>query len=68
LVEQERGKGFGYQALNAIIDWAMAQQSVKVITADCLIDNKPSARILEKVGLREVKREKGLIYWVLMKS
>jgi [ribosomal protein S5]-alanine N-acetyltransferase len=67
LVEQERGKGFGFESLKAIIDWANSKVDVKVIRANCLISNKPSARILEKAGMKEVNREKDLIYWELIK-
>ncbi len=67
LVEKERGKGFGFEALKAMIDWAISQDNVKVIRADCLISNEPSVRILEKVGMREVKREQDLISWALVK-
>lgn len=63
LVEHERGKGFGFEALKAIMDWLSFQESVKVIKADCLINNKSSARILEKVGMKEVGRDNDLIYW-----
>ncbi|QAA32189.1 GNAT family N-acetyltransferase [Clostridium manihotivorum] len=65
LVENERGKGFGFEALRAITDWAFSQKNVKVIKADCLIDNRPSARILEKVGMKEINRDQDLIYWEL---
>lgn len=68
LVESERGQGFGFEALKAIIAWALSQESVKVIKADCLIDNKPSARILEKAGMKEISRDKELIYWEMAKT
>lgn len=62
LVEHERGKGFGSESLNAIMDWLNFQESVKVIKAECLINNKPSAQILEKAGLKEINRDNELIY------
>lgn len=65
LVELERGKGFGFESLKAIIEWASSQVSVNVIKADCLLDNKSSARILEKVGMKEINRDHELIYWEL---
>lgn len=68
LVAQERGKGFGYQALQAIVAWALSQPNVEFLKAECLIDNKASARILAKSGMREEKRENGYIYWVLRKA
>ncbi len=68
LVEHERGKGFGSESLNAIMDWLNFQESVKIIKAECLINNKPSAKILEKAGLKEVNRDDELIYWKFIKS
>lgn len=65
LVENVRGQGIGSEALKAIVDWALSHPSVKIIKADCLLDNKASARILEKVGMREVNRNNELIYWEL---
>lgn len=68
LVEAERGKGYGFEAARAIMDWTIAHEEVKVIKADCLIDNIPSVRILEKLGMREINRDNELIYWELKKA
>ena len=68
LVENKRGKGFGYESLNAIMDWLNLQESVRIIKAECLISNKPSARILEKSGFKEINRDSELIYWEFIKS
>jgi len=67
LVKHEQGKGYGFEALKAIMNWIDSQDSVRVIKADCQIDNKPSARILEKVGMKEINRDNKLIYWKLDK-
>jgi ribosomal-protein-alanine N-acetyltransferase len=67
LVELERGNGYGFESLKAIMEWLSSMDCVKIVKADCLINNKPSARVLEKVGLREVSRDKELIYWEYMK-
>lgn len=67
LVEHEREKGFGFESLNAIMDWLNFQESVKVIKAECLISNNPSARILEKAGFKEVNKDDELIYWEFIK-
>lgn len=67
LVAQSRGKGFGLEALKAIMSWLNSKEEVKVIKADCLISNKPSAHILEKVGMKEINRDQSLIYWELIK-
>jgi len=63
LVESERRKGFGFEAAKAIMDFAIEHEAVKVIKADCLINNIPSARILEKLKMKEVNRDDELIYW-----
>lgn len=68
LVKQERGIGFGYEALKTIIGWLESQRSVKVIKADCLLDNEPSKRILEKAGMEEIYRDHELIHWELVKQ
>jgi len=36
LVEHERGKGFGFEALKAIMNWLDSQDSAKVIKAESL--------------------------------
>jgi [ribosomal protein S5]-alanine N-acetyltransferase len=61
LIGAEREKGFGFEALKAMLDWALSQESVKTVTAEPLISNIPSIRILEKVGMREVSRDHSLI-------
>lgn len=63
LVESERRNGFGFEAARAIMDFAIAHEAVKVIKADCLINNIPSAKILEKLEMQEVNRDDELIYW-----
>jgi hypothetical protein len=57
----------GFEALKAIMDWLSNQHIVKVVKADCLIDNKASARILEKTGMKEINRDNELIYWEYVK-
>jgi RimJ/RimL family protein N-acetyltransferase len=68
LVLEERGKGYGFEAADAILEWTMAQEEVKVIKADCLIDNTPSVRILEKLGMRETGRDEEFIFWEVKKG
>jgi [ribosomal protein S5]-alanine N-acetyltransferase len=63
LIVEEQGKGFGQEALKAMVHWAFSKKEVKVINADSLIDNIPSIRILEKSGFKEFMRDKGMIYW-----
>lgn len=63
LVEEERRKGYGYEAAREIMDWAFEQEEVKVVRAECLIGNAASVRVLEKIGMVETGRDEELIYW-----
>lgn len=65
LIEDERRKGYTFEALQAMINWAKKQDNVKSIIADCLIENVSSACILGKVGFKEIKRDEKMIYWKL---
>lgn len=67
LVEQARRNGYGSETLRAMVDWLNSQESVKVIKADCLIGNVPSAKILARVGMNEIGRDKEAIYWEYVK-
>jgi len=57
LMKSERRKGYGYEAVKALVKLGFEQENVRKIIADCLIDNIGSIRILEKVGMSEVKRD-----------
>jgi len=64
-VKSQRRKGYGYEAVKALVQWGLKQDKVNKIKADCLIDNIGSIRILQKVGMSEVKRDHDMIYWEL---
>lgn len=68
LIDNEQRKGYGYEAANALINWAFSQEDVRKIKADCLIDNYGSIRVLEKCKLYEVSRDNEFIYWELNKE
>ncbi|EEA28679.1 hypothetical protein TMatcc_002970 [Talaromyces marneffei ATCC 18224] len=58
-VPQEWGKGYAPEAAIALIDYARREFGVKGVFGFCDPDNKPSRRVLEKIGL-EFKGEKNL--------
>ena len=62
-VENERQKGYGFEATQGIMMWLAKHPKVKMVKADCLIDNVGSKRILEKIGMREVTRNEDYIFW-----
>lgn len=56
------GNGFAAEALQALVDWAMAQPEVFRAWAVCDVENAASARVMEKVGMT---REGILRRWML---
>lgn len=67
LVEDERKKGYGFEAVKAMIEWTLNNEKVQCIKAECLINNIASSKILKKVGMVEITKDKDLIYWQLRK-
>lgn len=50
------GKGIMSEALARIVDWAIAQDGVARVWAECHVDNAASARIMEKAGMQREGR------------
>lgn len=46
------GRGFATEAAQAILDFGFAELDLHRILANCLAENKASARVLEKLGMR----------------
>lgn len=51
LERQSWNNGFATEALQAIVKWAMDQAEIFRVWAYCDVENKASARVLEKVGM-----------------
>jgi RimJ/RimL family protein N-acetyltransferase len=45
------GQGFATEAVRALVEWALTQPGLYRVWAVCDVDNRASARVLEKVGL-----------------
>ncbi|MBN1268408.1 MAG: GNAT family N-acetyltransferase [Kiritimatiellae bacterium] len=56
------GRGLTTEAGRAVLAWAMKKKNVYRVWATCDVDNKASARVLEKLGM---KREGVLRKWML---
>lgn len=66
LIAAYRGQGYATEAARALIDWAFARPAVRRATAECLRDNTPSIRVLERIGMRRVGRDGDLLQWELL--
>jgi ribosomal-protein-alanine N-acetyltransferase len=60
-----RGQGFATEAARALVDWALAQQDVRRIIAECSPDNAASVRVLEKLGMQRREADGGMLRWEL---
>jgi [ribosomal protein S5]-alanine N-acetyltransferase len=67
IIPQAQKNGYGFEVAKGLADWAFQQQGVEAITARCLLENVPSARVLEKLGMHEVNRDETVIRWKLLK-
>jgi ribosomal-protein-alanine N-acetyltransferase len=55
------GAGYATEATTLVVDWAIAQPDIYRVWAVCDVENLPSARVLEKAGM---KREGTLKRWL----
>lgn len=51
LARRAWGQGLMAEALKPIVEWALAQPTIYRVWATCDIENRQSARVLEKVGM-----------------
>lgn len=65
IIENKRRQGYAFEAVTGLIKWGLSQNSVKVITADCLKNNTPSGNLLRKVGMSEIRKDDELVYFGL---
>ncbi len=52
LARPEWNEGYGTEAVQAVVDWALSQDDIYRVWAVCDVENKASARVLEKVGMK----------------
>ena len=62
-----RNKGFGTEAVKAIITWSFTSNQVNKVIAECLLDVISSVRVLEKVGMYKVGQQGNMLKWELTK-
>lgn len=54
IVPEYRGRGFAFEAAEALVAYAFTHPRVRRVTAECLHDNQPSLKILRKLGMLRV--------------
>ncbi|MEK4326859.1 GNAT family N-acetyltransferase [Paenibacillus sp. FSL R7-0297] len=63
IIPDMHNKGIATESVKAIMEWAFSSGQVKKIVAECLIDNLPSIKVLEKLEMTRVRIKDGMIHW-----
>jgi RimJ/RimL family protein N-acetyltransferase len=63
IVPEYRNQGYATEAALYLIHWALQQREIKVVTAQCLSDNLSSIKVLEKIGMQQVKPSGRMLQW-----
>ncbi len=63
MVSEARNNGFATEMVIGITDWLASHPEVKRVTAECLITNIPSAKVLEKSGFKLINKNEEMLYW-----
>jgi ribosomal-protein-alanine N-acetyltransferase len=53
VLSQFRGKGYAFEAVTALLEWAFAQPQVQLVFAETFRELKSSVHLLEKLGFRK---------------
>jgi RimJ/RimL family protein N-acetyltransferase len=56
LARAEWGKGYMSETVKAAVDWCLAQPQIFRVEALCDVDNRASARVMEKAGMKREGR------------
>ncbi len=58
-----RQKGYATEAVRGLTNWALSQNDIQKVVAECEPDNKPSVRVLKKAGMQKTGIERDMIKW-----
>ncbi|WP_230502548.1 GNAT family N-acetyltransferase [Sutcliffiella rhizosphaerae] len=67
MVPSAQGKGYATEAVQKLVEWALSNKNVTKIVAECLNDNVPSMRVLEKLQMKRIGSQKSMLNWQLEK-
>ena len=62
LAKRRWGRGYMPEALQPVVDWLLRQDEIHRVWAVCDVENRASARVLEKIGMQ---REGRLRRWLI---
>lgn len=65
IIPSAQNKGFATEAVNEIINWAFTHDDVDKVVAECLHDNIPSIKVLEKLNMNKIGTVNDMLKWEL---
>ena len=68
IVPDYQGRGYTTEGVKALVDWALDQQAVTRVIADCLPENQRSVRVLTKVGFQQLPSSGGYLNWEVRRN
>ncbi|MEZ2441445.1 GNAT family N-acetyltransferase [Chitinophaga sp. RCC_12] len=66
LLPSWRKKGYMREAATALVEWAFRQPHVKKLIAECDVTNTASMKVLQHLGMEEVKSPGEMLHWQLL--
>lgn len=57
--------GYATEAAKSLVEWAFRQPRVRRLTAECLVDNHASRRVLQHLGMRSTGIDGEFERWIL---
>ncbi|MBS4214786.1 MULTISPECIES: GNAT family N-acetyltransferase [Neobacillus] len=67
IIPSAQNKGYATEAVNEIINWAFTNDHVDKVVAECLHDNIPSIKVLEKLKMNKIGTVNDMLKWELKK-
>ncbi|WP_259546724.1 GNAT family N-acetyltransferase [Heyndrickxia oleronia] len=67
IIPSAQNNGYATEAVNEIINWAFTNDDVDKVVAECLHDNIPSIKVLEKLNMNKIGTVNDMLKWELKK-
>ncbi|MFD2830796.1 GNAT family N-acetyltransferase [Corticicoccus populi] len=65
ILPEFQNNGYATEAVLSLIEMAFENNEAEVIHAECRADNIASIKVLKKLNMNLVHREKNMLYWSL---
>ncbi|MCI1591232.1 GNAT family N-acetyltransferase [Heyndrickxia oleronia] len=67
IIPSAQNKGYATESVKEIINWAFTNDDVDRVVAECLHDNIPSIKVLEKLNMNKIGTVNDMLKWELKK-